>query len=84
MFATTEGESVISTPAFAYVEPIGPMMNGTTYIVRPRIDPLNRPKSFARISFGSVQLLFGPASISRSEQMNVRDSTRAVSRGSER
>ena len=36
-----------------------------------------------RIVAGSCQLLVGPASISRSEQMNVRLSTRATSRGSE-
>src|SRR5690606_12475152 len=37
----------------------------------------------AFISFGSIQLLVGPASSSRSEQMNVRSSTRATSLGSE-
>ena len=36
-----------------------------------------------RISTGSAQLLVGPASISRSQQMKVRSSTRATSLGSE-
>jgi hypothetical protein len=64
-------------------EPSGPMEKGTTYMVRPFIDPLKRPFSFSRISEGSYQLLVGPASISRSEQMKVRSSTRATSPGSE-
>jgi hypothetical protein len=64
-------------------EPSGPMQNGTTYIVRPRMQPSNRPFSRARISTGSAQLLVGPASISISEQMKVRLSTRATSLGSE-
>jgi hypothetical protein len=58
------------------------MLNGTTYIVRPRIEPSNRRLSVRRISFGSAQLFVGPASASRSEQMNVRSSTRATSPGS--
>ena len=37
----------------------------------------------ARISPGSRQWLVGPASDSRSEQMNVRSSTRATSAGSD-
>ena len=59
------------------------MLNGTTYIVRPRIDPSNSSFSVARISAGSAQLLVGPASDSRSEQMKVRSSTRATSLGSD-
>ena len=59
------------------------MLNGTTYIVRPRIAPLNfSVRSSAHLA-GSRQLLVGPASSSRSEQMNVRSSTRATSPGSE-
>ena len=69
---------------WAMGEPSGPIENGTTYIVRPRMAPVNRPVSSAFISAGSRQLLVGPASISRSEQMNVRSSTRATSPGSER
>ena len=65
-------------------EPSGPIENGTTYMVRPCIAPSKRPVICSRISAGSVQLLVGPASSSRSEQMNVRSSTRATSPGSER
>ena len=65
-------------------EPSGPIENGTTYIVRPRIEPRKRPSSVSRISAGSRQLFVGPASSSRSEQMKVRSSTRATSPGSER
>ena len=60
------------------------MENGTTYMVRPRIEPLNSSLSVSRISAGSRQLLVGPASASSSEQMKVRSSTRATSPGSER
>jgi len=84
MFTTTSAESVSWTPIFAWLEPTGPIENGTTYRVRPRIAPENSPVSLARISSGSDQLFVGPASTSRAEQMNVRASTRAVSRGSER
>ena len=73
-----------STPISAIGDPSGPMEYGTTYIVRPRIEPSKRPRSVARISAGSSQLFVGPASSSRSEQMNVRSSTRATSSGSER
>ena len=64
-------------------DPSGPMQNGTTYIVRPRMQPSNRPASSARMPAGSRQLLVGPASISFSEQMKVRLSTRATSLGSD-
>jgi len=84
MFTTTYGESVISMPSRPIGEPTGPIENGMTYIVRPRIEPLNRPVSVARMSLGSRQLLVGPASSSFSEQMKVRSSTRATSDGSER
>ena len=79
MLTATYGESVTSTPMYESGEPSGPMLNGTTYIVRPRMEPRNRRASFARISAGSIQLLVGPASTSRSEQMKVRSSTRATS-----
>jgi hypothetical protein len=65
-------------------EPIGPIEKGTTYIVRPFIEPLNSFVSASLISVGSRQLLVGPASSSRSEQMKVRSSTRATSEGDER
>ena len=68
---------------WAMSEPSGPIEKGTTYIVRPFMAPLKRPLSVLRISAGSRQLLVGPASISFSEQMNVRSSTRATSPGSE-
>jgi hypothetical protein len=68
---------------WAMSEPSGPMENGTTYMVRPDMEPLKRPCSFWRMSAGSHQLLVGPASISLAEQMKVRSSTRATSPGSE-
>ena len=83
MLAATYGESVIWTPMWAIGEPSGPIENGTTYIVRPRMQPSNSAVSVSRISAGSRQLLVGPASSSRSEQMKVRSSTRATSPGSE-
>ncbi len=60
------------------------MENGTTYIVRPFMEPRNSSVSIVFISAGSRQLLVGPASPSSAEQMNVRSSTRATSPGSER
>ena len=60
------------------------MLNGITYIVRPRIAPSNRRSSVPCICFGAIQLLVGPASSSRAEQMKVRSSTRATSLASER
>ena len=71
-----------STPITLNGEPSGPMQKGTTYIVRPRMAPRNRPVSVPRISTGSAQLLVGPASASACEQMKVRLSTRATSLGS--
>jgi hypothetical protein len=79
----TYGESVISTPSWEMLPPSGPMQNGTTYMVRPRIAPSNNSPKVFRISAGAIQLLVGPASASASEQMNVRSSTRATSDGSE-
>src|SRR3954470_17554818 len=83
MFTQTYAESEISTPMCAMGEPSGPMLKGTTYIVRPRMQPLKRPLSVERISPGSTQLLVGPASSFVLEQMKVRSSTRATSEGSE-
>ncbi len=74
---------MISTPMCEIFEPSGPIENGTTYMVRPFIDPSKSVCNVARISFGSRQLFVGPASISRTEQMNVRSSTRATSPGSD-
>ena len=81
---TTYGESVSWTPTLAIGDPSGPIENGTTYIVRPAIEPRNRSLRTSRISSGSRQLFVGPASSSVAEQMNVRSSTRATSPGSER
>ncbi|CAM5400572.1 hypothetical protein STENM327S_07291 [Streptomyces tendae] len=65
------------------------MQKGTTYMVRPRMEPRNSPPwplspvKISRISAGSFQWLVGPASSSLAEQMKVRSSTRATSEGSE-
>ena len=79
---TTYGESVISTPSWEISPPSGPMQNGTTYMTRPRMQPSKISAKVLRICSGAIQLLVGPASCSRSEQMNVRSSTRATSPGS--
>src|SRR5699024_3515640 len=84
MDSTTYGLSVISTPNLGYLASSGPMTNGTTYIVRPRMAPSNASLRMDFISAGSFQLLVKPASSSFSEQINVRDSTRATSAGSEK
>ena len=68
---------------WAIGEPSGPIEKGTTYIVRPFIEPRNSSVRVAFISVGSRQLLVGPASASFAEQMKVRSSTRATSPGSE-
>src|SRR3712207_6170908 len=82
--ATTYSESVISTPRNGSSAVIGPMQNGTTYIVRPRMQPRYSSVMVAFISAGAIQLLVGPASASSTEQMYVRSSTRATSEGSVR
>jgi hypothetical protein len=73
-------------PTWAMGEPSGPMLKGTTYMVRPFMQPLNSAFSpvcsRARISSGAIQLLVGPASSLLSAQMKVRSSTRATSDGS--
>ncbi len=50
-------------------EPTGPIENGMTYIVRPRMAPRKSALSFLRITNGSSQLLVGPALSFESEQM---------------
>ncbi len=86
MFTATYGLSDSSTPMWAIGDPSGPIENGTTYIVRPRMQPRNSARSpvcrSSRICAGAIQLFVGPASSSRSLQMNVRSSTRATSLGS--
>ena len=84
MLTTTYGESVTCTPSCEIGPPSGPIENGTTYMVRPRIEPANTPASSARMTCGSRQWLVGPASSGSTEQMKVRSSTRATSDGSER
>ena len=64
--------------------PRGPMEKGTTYMVRPFMAPVNFSCRVAFISLGSAQWFVGPASSSFSQQMKVRDSTRATSDGLER
>jgi hypothetical protein len=81
MDATTYAESVSSTPNIGFSASIGPMQNGRTYIVRPRMQPRYSSVITAFISAGSIQLFVGPASCSRTEQMKVRSSTRATSDG---
>ena len=84
MLTTTYGESVSCTPICDMGESIGPMLKGSTYMVRPRMQPSKRPFSLRRISNGLTQLLVGPAASLESEQMKVRSSTRATSPASER
>ena len=74
---------MISTPTWDLSEPSGPIENGTTYMVRPRMQPVNSSFIVWRISAGARQLLVGPASCSSAEQMKVRSSTRATSLGSD-
>jgi hypothetical protein len=69
---------------WAMGDPSGPIEKGTTYRVRPAMAPRYRSFITCFISAGSRQLLLGPASTSRSEQMYVRSSTRATSPGSDR
>ena len=56
-------------PMWAIGEPSGPMLNGTTYMVRPFMQPSNRGCSVLRISAGAIQLLVGPAVSLSVEQM---------------
>src|SRR5258706_14786108 len=67
MLTTTYGESVSCTPICDIALPTGPMLYGSTYIVRPFMHPLNRAFSVRRISNGFTQLLVGPAASFESE-----------------
>src|SRR6185295_20107756 len=82
MFTTAYGESVSCTPICDIGDVTGPMLNGSTYIVRPFMHPLKSPFRVFRISKGLTQLFVGPAASFDSEQINVRSSTRATSLGS--
>src|ERR1051325_7326764 len=68
---TPKGERVTLTPTSDLSAPSRPMEKGTTYIVRPRIEPENSSPIVSRISLGARQLLVGPAASCFSEQMNV-------------
>ena len=56
-------------PMWLMCEPSGPIENGTTYIVRPAMQPSNSGFKVARICAGSIQLLVGPAFSFWAEQM---------------
>ncbi len=76
----TYGESVISTPSAEIGEPSGPMQNGTTYIVRPRIAAGEQAVERARASRPGRSSCWSGRRPPRSrEQMKVRPSTRATS-----
>jgi len=62
MLSTTYRLSVISTPTFEKRDPFGPIRKGTTYIVRPFMEPSNSAASLVLASPGGIQLLLGPAS----------------------
>src|SRR6478609_5569613 len=67
--ATTYSESVISTPSLGLAASYGPMQKGTTYMVRPAMQPSYRAVMIERIALGSIQLLVAPASARSTEQM---------------
>ena len=53
--------SLNSIPMWAMWEPKGPIEKGTTYMVRPFMQPSNKGLRVARMSWGAIQLLVGPA-----------------------
>src|SRR5215472_7896744 len=79
MLATTYGLSVTSTPTLLIGEVTGPIMYGTTYMVRPRMAPSKSAPTLCFAASGSIQLLVGPASSLAREQIKVRCSVRATS-----
>ena len=79
MLATTYGLSVTSTPTLLIGDFTGPMMYGTTYIVRPRMAPSNSAPTLCFAASGSIQLFVGPASSWSGVQINVKCSVRATS-----
>jgi hypothetical protein len=86
MLTATYGLSLSSTPMWAMGEPSGPMLNGTTYIVRPFMQPLNSALSplQQRAHLGRRHPVVGGAGVVLllALQMKVRSSTRATSLGS--
>ena len=62
MFTATYGESVSCTPMWAMRDPSGPIENGTTYMVRPRIEPRNSPLQ-RRPHLGRVAPVVGGAGV---------------------
>ena len=54
-----------------------------TYIVLPRMQPSYNFDIVSFICAGAIQLFVGPASLSFTEQIKVRSSTRATSVGSD-
>ena len=84
ILVTTYSESVICTPICANGEPMGPILNGITYIVRPFMQPSKSGVKVTFISLGATQLFVGPASSLRRLHIYVRSSTRATSLGSEK
>ena len=84
MLTATYGESVISTPMYDSGEPSGPMLNGTTYMVRPRMRAAEQLVELAPHLRRVLPVVGGAGvDLARSEQMKVRSSTRATSLGSE-
>ena len=83
MLTATYGESVSSTPMCAIGEPSGPMQNGMTYIVRPRMQPSKSAVEALPSSRSGSTPVVGRAGVvlARREQMKVRSSTRATSLG---
>ena len=55
MLTATYGESVSSIPFLDNGPPIGPILNGTKYMVRPFIHPGNLSSTASCNSFGLIQ-----------------------------
>ena len=83
MLTTTYGESDSSTPMCAIGEPSGPMLNGTTYIVRPRMQPSNSAVERGLHLVGVHPVVGRAGVVLLRLQMKVRSSTRATSPGSD-
>ena len=60
MLTATYGESVTSTPMYESCEPSGPMLKGTTYIVRPRIAAGEEPVQLRAHLGGVHPVVRGP------------------------